>query len=619
MGLSNHVGKPIWQDRLVTGAVTAESVSFDDGGRAVLVRARRTDTADELLEAAGLLARRPTPVIVVCGSAEFEDKPLRRATRLVGPAVAEAARRTGAVVVDGATDAGVMRLTGAARRATRGDAPSVLLGVAPAGLVAHPGGEPGAKVALEPNHTHLVLADSDEWGGETRLLMDLAATLAGGAPVVVLLAGGGEASAGEVLEATRRGWPVFVLEGTGGLADRLGKLWRRHRQWRLRRLAPILPDRFRHPRRPSIETIDDPVLAEIVADVDLRIFQGDTPATLIGRLGWALRDEASLKAAWERFAAFDALATRMRLGFEHMQVAILVVGILATLFALLHDALAGQRPHWLSGWLHWSVVVLPILVSVLMALANRRAAGNRWVLLRAAAESIKSELYRYRTRTTPYGDAATRNAELTGRVERTVEHLMQTGVSSGPVDPYWGQMPPSMYGASADDDGIGELDADAYLKLRVGNQLDYYRDRTRGLNRRRGRLQFLAIAAGGAGSILAAAGVEIWIGLTTAISAAAVAYVGDLRVDSTIVAYNQAASRLEALRDRWTALAPELRPKAFDRLVADAEDVLLTELGGWVEQMNESIRKRMEAQAAEAHKIDPNGTAAQLTGRDRAR
>jgi hypothetical protein len=286
---------------------------------------------------------------------------------------------------------------------------------------------------------------------------------------------------------------------------------------------------------------------------------------------------------------------------------------------MLKQAQAGQRPHWLSGWLHWSVVVLPILVSVLMALANRRAAGNRWVLLRAAAESIKSELYRYRTRTTPYGDAATRNAELTGRVERTVEHLMQTGVSSGPVDPYWGQMPPSMYGASADDDGIGELDADAYLKLRVGNQLDYYRDRTRGLNRRRGRLQFLAIAAGGAGSILAAAGVEIWIGLTTAISAAAVAYVGDLRVDSTIVAYNQAASRLEALRDRWTALAPELRPKAFDRLVADAEDVLLTELGGWVEQMNESIRKRMEAQAAEAHKIDPNGTAAQLTGRDRAR
>src|SRR4051794_33774665 len=39
--------------------------------------------------------------------------------------------------------------------------------------------------------------------------------------------------------------------------------------------------------------------------------------------------------------------------------------------------------------LHWIVVSAPILISVLIALANRRAAGKRWVLLRGAAESVK--------------------------------------------------------------------------------------------------------------------------------------------------------------------------------------------------------------------------------------
>ena len=43
--------------------------------------------------------------------------------------------------------------------------------------------------------------------------------------------------------------------------------------------------------------------------------------------------------------------------------------------------------------LHWAVMVLPILVSVLIAVASRRAVGQRWVMLRAAAESIKAAIY----------------------------------------------------------------------------------------------------------------------------------------------------------------------------------------------------------------------------------
>ena len=43
---------------------------------------------------------------------------------------------------------------------------------------------------------------------------------------------------------------------------------------------------------------------------------------------------------------------------------------------------------------------------------------------------------------------------------------------------------------------------------------------------------------------------------TTAIAGASLSHLGYLQVDATIVNYNQAAARLESLRDGWHALRP---------------------------------------------------------------
>jgi hypothetical protein len=101
--------------------------------------------------------------------------------------------------------------------------------------------------------------------------------------------------------------------------------------------------------------------------------------------------------------------------------------------------------------------------------------------------------------------------------------------------------------------------------------------------------QLLALTVGAAGTLLAAAGLETWIGLTTAIAAAAVAYLASRQVEPTLVAYNQAAGRLESLQRLWGAQPTEKRD--FDRLVNEAEGVLATELSGWVQQMNQAIEE----------------------------
>jgi hypothetical protein len=591
-------------DRLVRTSTPAggpQEVRFANGNSARLVVSDGADPR-RLLDAVGLGPVRGRPVIVVCGGAdELAGEALALAEALLGPAVASAAELTDAAVVDGGTASGVMALMGGAR-AEHDHAVPVLVGVAPAGKVSYPGAEPnGERVALEPHHTHFLLADSAEWGGETELLVATVEALAAGAPVVMVLAGGGAVALAEAREAARRGWPLLVIERTGGTAAEIASRWRAHHEPPAR-----LFDRLLRGRRPlPSSAVADPGLRDIVRAPDVVCFSGDEPGQLARKVAWELQDEPVLKDAWRTFATYDALATRMRRSFERVQGSILALGVLATLLALLHDAVGGTA-------LHWGVVAAPILAAVLIALANRRAAGKRWVLLRGAAEALKAEIYRYRTRTGLYGvqqlpdrDPAKRPAVLADQMQGMVAQLVQTDAGGTPLTPYDGPLPPPMYGAERDDDGLSPLDAERYLRLRIGDQLAYYHGKIRALDRRRSAFQLLAVAAGGAGAILAAAGVEIWIGLTTAISAAAFAYLGYLQVDATIVAYNQSASRLDALQREWAARDHSARDAAaLADLVTRGEAVLTTELGGWVQQMNEALRDLQARQADAARRLE---------------
>jgi hypothetical protein len=605
-----------WDDGLVKARPVpggSRQVRFANGNSAALVIANGSDPR-ALLAALGLPPGGGRPVIVVCGGADdLADDRLVLVENLLGPAVASAAGVIGAAVVDGGTAAGVMALVGEAR-AEQIQALPLLIGVAPAGKVTYPDlpEADGDRTPLEPHHTHFVLADSSKWGGETELLADVAEALADGAPIAMLLAGGGDVARAEAREAARRGWPLFVIEGTGGAADTIAALWQAHHEPRPRPAARLLPGRFRQRRPLELSAIEDRGLREIVGDGDIRRFKGDAPGQLARRVAWELQDEPVLKDAWRTFATYDQLATRMRRSFERIQASILGLGVLATLLALLHDALGGAA-------LHWAVVAAPILAAVLIALANRRGAGKRWVLLRGAAEATKAEIYRYRTRTGLYGDKqlldrepARRPRVLAVQLEGIAAQLVQTDAGGGPLTPYDGPLPPPMYGASRDDDGLSPLSAARYLRLRIGDQLAYYHGKIRRLDPRRSAVQLFAVGAGGSGAILAAAGLEIWIGLTTAIGAAGLSYLGYLQIDATIVAYNQSATRLASLERGWAALAPgERDAAAFEDLVTRGEAVLTTELGGWVQQMDEAIRKQQarQAEAALRRESQPPGQA----------
>ena len=120
-----------------------------------------------------------------------------------------------AVVVDGGTNAGVMRAVGRARAASRGRFP--LVGVAAEGTVIVPGGQrPDMADAaeLEPNHTHIVLVPGSAWGDESPWLGVVADTVADGAPTATLLVNGGEITYADAAESLEHGRPLAVSAGT---------------------------------------------------------------------------------------------------------------------------------------------------------------------------------------------------------------------------------------------------------------------------------------------------------------------------------------------------------------------------------------------------------------------
>ncbi|MFQ5793679.1 MAG: DUF4231 domain-containing protein [Candidatus Bipolaricaulia bacterium] len=552
-----------------------KEILFPNGNRAQLVAPPAETSAANILHVLGI--EQPKALLMIVGGAAGLDEELKsRLVQLFSRGIARAAADTGALIIDGGTQVGVMAMMGqgVVDRGRR----STLLGVAPAGKVTYPGGPAEDSIEdsapLDPNHSHFVLVESNDWGGETDTLYELAEGLAKGVPAVTVLVNGGLIAKEEVLRSVRRGWPIIVIEGSRRLADEIATLCQ---------------------EKPSF--IDDPVMAEIIADGDFHLFSLDDPIAGLERMIIRqLSRHTTLRLVWERFALYDDNAKRQQISFNRLQLGILTLGVLGTLLVLSQRELGIQNDRsWQGQVLHYVIVIVPITVSILVAAANRFKAGNKWVLLRAGAEAIKREIFRYRAKAGIYNDQqmgkTSREAKLTREVESVSRQLMQTDVNLSALRPYVDPIPPKMDGAAADDDGFSFLTPDRYITIRLGDQLNFYRLKTTKLERQLKRLQWLIYISGGVGTLLAALGVELWIALTTALAAAFITYLEYQQIENTLMKYNQVATDLANVQAWWTALLPKEQadPKNVDKLVKHTEKILKGEHTGWVQRMENAL------------------------------
>lgn len=192
-------------------------LEFENGPALAVGTAEAKDVA-AAVAALGLPQRRPALVVVGGAAGLGDDATVDLEPVALG--IVRAAETCGAVIVDGGTDAGVMRLVGRARAAAGGRVP--LVGVVVRALAGLPGLRlEGSMAALEPHHSHFVLVPGSSWGEEAPWISRVAGVVAGDARSVTVLVNGGEIAWTDVSESVAAGRPVLAVAGTGRTADAL--------------------------------------------------------------------------------------------------------------------------------------------------------------------------------------------------------------------------------------------------------------------------------------------------------------------------------------------------------------------------------------------------------------
>lgn len=189
-------------------------------GGGLRARAVRVDAVADLPSAVYGLDVGGRPAIVLVGGASgMSAVDARYLGPLFRDVLAPLAQELSAAVIDGGSDAGVMRLMGTARG--EGGRTFPLIGVIVDELADYSNGAGVDAVGLEPNHTHFVLVPGSEWGEEAPWLARLATVVAGPQGSATVLVNGGDVALEDVRRSIDEGRHVVVLEGSGRFADAL--------------------------------------------------------------------------------------------------------------------------------------------------------------------------------------------------------------------------------------------------------------------------------------------------------------------------------------------------------------------------------------------------------------
>ena len=530
---------------------------------------------DNFETAAAKLALQPDAILLVFGGI---DPSLSAQVRSVFErAVAPVALLANGLVIDNGASDGLAGLLGQAAKQL--DHSPTLLGILSAN-----------QSSPDPNHSAIVRLPA-EWSDVAKSSFLLTAELAGKAPdgqkpAVGLLVGGGETDVATALRCARRGWPLLIVQGAGGEGDAI-----------LDALAPLPPGVQANP-------ISDPDLREIldtatITPIPLAGNTDDLKRVLLGPiqpLGDVLPD------AWGRFDNLDLAAVEKEALFRATQLGIQVLTVVATLLAIAISG-SGLSPKLAVPFfpkldvhtvLHILMIAIPIMISMLGAFNARFREGNKWLLLRAAAESIKSEIFRYRARSGMYSEEQCAQISAPLKLADNIKDI-STSLTQSEVNRT--SLPQRNV---VDPKRLKILSPDAYLRERVEDQINYFVNKTATLYRQLKRLQLWILIVGGLGTFLAAINFEVWVALTTALATAFTNKLEIDQVENSLVQYNIALANLRNVQSWWKGLTPweKSRPKNLDLLVDRTERALERETAGWVQQMQSTLDKLTEKEKA---------------------
>jgi tetratricopeptide (TPR) repeat protein len=306
-----------------------------------------------------------------------------------------------------------------------------------------------------------------------------------------------------------------------------------------------------------------------------------------------------LELAWRRHAEFDENASKASNRYLRMRDWVIILGVIATLLAVLIDTFYWQpfpEPGVGGRVLRVTLILVPIISSVILAFASKFQQGERWLALRTGAEEIKKEVYLYRTLLQGEADRQTWLNDRLGDIQRRVYEAVGGGLV---LDPYTGPIPRERAAADKqrEDAGFDDLLPDEYIRYRLDDQLEWHTNKAAKLQTQRTWLQIGIFFFGGLGTFLAGlANIEgfgrlsIWVALTTALAAALTSWTELRRMDQTITNYSQLILELKIIRDHWYSLAAAERTgDEFFKLVIATEKVIWSQHNQFTAEMRKAV------------------------------
>lgn len=296
----------------------------------------------------------------------------------------------------------------------------------------------------------------------------------------------------------------------------------------------------------------------------------------------------ALETAWQRYAQLATNATSASERYLRIRSWAIVLSVIATLLAVITAYSESQiMASTLGQFIHVSLILVPIVSSVILVFANKLQQGQYWLVLKTGAAEIRKEIYLYRT-LLQWQDK--RHQWLTERVTTIVRQVLEAVGGNLVLKPYTGKIPPDEFLDKANNDlGFSDLLADDYIQYRLEAQLNWYTQELAKLYAIRTRLQIGIFGLAGLSAVVASLGgnFSFWVALTTALGTALTIWLEVSRLYSLVSNYNQLILELNIIRDRWKNLKPdECTGKEFFKLVLATEKVL------WSQYNQNSIQMR---------------------------
>jgi len=301
-----------------------------------------------------------------------------------------------------------------------------------------------------------------------------------------------------------------------------------------------------------------------------------------------------LKVAWTRVAQLDVIASKRSKGHLSIRRWITMLGVLATLFAILTQISGFQDPKY--GLLGWGARILfiatPLAASTLAAFASKKFSNGDWLVTRAGAEEIKKEIYFYRTVLQKDESRRRYLEDRLGKIQRQIYRALNGEFS---FEDYNGSVPEHYDPSKEDSDpGYNDLTGEEYFKYRVMNQLSWHNNKINKFKVERDRLTVLILVIGALGAVLAALGnpFSIWVAVTASVTAAMIGWQELRNIDAIIRNYSKVVLELTVLKDHWTNLTTEERTLTeFYKMVHDCEAILWAQNTEYIKSMQEALKE----------------------------